>query len=74
MTIEFKPEYLLNLTDNIILDADSYKASHFAFLEKDTKTISEYIEARLGAKYDAVVVTGVQPFNKRYMMKPITHL
>ena len=72
MTIEFKPEYLLNLTDNIILDADSYKASHFTFLEKGTTNVFLYGEARTGAKFDAVVIDGFQGFNKRYMMKPVT--
>lgn len=70
--IEFKPEYLENLTENICLDADSYKASHFEFLEEDTKNIYAYIEARAGAKFDDVIISGIQGFNKRYMMKPVT--
>lgn len=70
--ITFKAEYLENLVENILLDADSYKASHFTFLEEGTTNIYAYIEARSGAKHDAVVISGIQSFNKRYMMKPIT--
>jgi nicotinamide phosphoribosyltransferase len=72
MNSTFKTEYLNNLTENMILDADSYKASHFAFLEDGTTDIRLYIEARTGAKHQAVVMAGIQAFNKKYMMKPIT--
>ena len=71
-TNSFKPEYLENLIENILLDCDSYKASHFAFLEEGTTVTRGYIEARVGAKYDNVKIFGIQGFNKRYMMKPIT--
>lgn len=68
----FKPEYLENLTENIIFNTDSYKTSHFMFLEDNTTNIYSYVEARIGAKYDNLTITGIQAFNKRYMMKPIT--
>jgi nicotinamide phosphoribosyltransferase len=71
-TIKFKPEYVQNLTENVLLDADSYKCSHFAFLEEGTTNISAYIEGRTGAKNDSLTIAGIQAFNKRYMMKPIT--
>ena len=63
---------LNNLTDNIILDTDSYKVSHYKFLEPNTESIYAYIEARIGAKYENIVAYGFQGFVKNYMLKPIT--
>lgn len=70
--LKFKPEYLENLTENLILDCDSYKTSHFKFLEDGTTDIYSYIEARTGAKSPEVVITGIQAFNKKYMMRQVT--
>lgn len=40
---------------NIIVDTDSYKASHFLQYPANTTNINSYIEAREGSAYDQVV-------------------
>lgn len=63
---------------NLILDTDSYKASHFLQYPKDTRTVSSYIESR-GVDKDSLIPNceetvffGLQAFMKKYLMKPIT--
>lgn len=59
---------------NIILNTDSYKASHFLQYPENTTNVSSYIEAR-GAKdpdFRRVVVFGIQMFIEKYLTKPIT--
>ena len=55
---------------NLILNADSYKTSHWLQYPPDTEYVSSYVEARKG-DYD-VVFFGLQAFIKDYLMTPIT--
>ncbi|HED4436133.1 TPA: nicotinate phosphoribosyltransferase [Pasteurella multocida] len=55
---------------NLILNTDSYKASHWLQYPPNTEYISYYIEAR-GGNFD-VLVFGLQAFIKEYLLKPIT--
>ncbi|MCR8922339.1 nicotinate phosphoribosyltransferase [Dasania sp. GY-MA-18] len=56
---------------NIILNADSYKASHFLQYPPNTAQVSSYIEAR-GGKFKDAVFFGLQMFIKEYLTKPIS--
>ena len=57
---------------NIILNVDSYKASHFLQYPPNTTQVSSYIEAR-GGKFDNAVFFGLQMFIKEYLRNPIGH-
>lgn len=57
--------------DNLILNTDSYKASHFNQYPPGTTHVSSYIEARTKAEV-GVVFFGLQMFIREYLMKPIT--
>ncbi len=57
---------------NMILNADSYKASHFLQYPENTTQVSSYIEAR-GGQYKQAVFFGLQMFIKQYLLTPITH-
>lgn len=56
---------------NIILNADSYKASHYLQYPQATTQVSSYIEAR-GGRFETAVFFGLQMFIKKYLTKPIT--
>ncbi|OZG74182.1 nicotinate phosphoribosyltransferase [Hahella sp. CCB-MM4] len=56
---------------NIILNVDSYKASHYLQYPPMTTQVSSYIEARGGQFKDAVFF-GLQMFIKEYLTSPIT--
>ena len=56
---------------NIILNADSYKASHFLQYPPGTTEVSSYIEAR-GGEFPEAVFFGLQMFIKEYLMHPVT--
>lgn len=56
---------------NILLNADSYKASHFLQYPENTTAVSSYIESR-GGVFDATVFFGLQMFLKQYLLKPFT--
>ena len=56
---------------NIILNTDSYKASHYLQYPKGTEHVFSYIESR-GGEYDHTVFFGLQAFIKEYLTKPIT--
>lgn len=58
------------MKDNIILQADSYKASQWVQYPEDTVAISSYIEARGGEKES--VFFGLQAFIKEHLLTPIT--
>lgn len=55
---------------NLILNTDSYKASHFLQYPEGTTHVSSYIEARDG-RYNEVLFFGLQAFIKEYLTKPI---
>ena len=56
---------------NLILNTDSYKASHYCQYPPGTKYISSYVEARSGA-YEGSVFFGLQAYIKKYLLSGIT--
>ncbi|MBB5017621.1 nicotinamide phosphoribosyltransferase [Chitinivorax tropicus] len=58
--------------DNILLNTDSYKASHFLQYPAGADAMFSYIESRGGA-WDKLVFFGLQSILKEYLGKPITH-
>ncbi len=60
-----------NMLNNLLLDVDSYKSSHWLQYPPKTQTVFSYIESR-GGKYDKTVFFGLQIFLKKYLSKPIT--
>lgn len=56
--------------NNLILNSDSYKTSHWVQYPAGSEYMSSYVEARRG-DYD-VVFFGLQAFIKEYLSKPIT--
>lgn len=57
--------------DNLILNTDSYKSSHYLQYPPGTQFVSSYIESR-GGDYQEIVFFGLQMFIKNYLLKPIT--
>lgn len=57
--------------DNIILNTDSYKASHWLQYPPGTTSMFSYIEAR-GGKHDRTVFFGLQYIIKRYLTQRVT--
>ena len=56
---------------NIILDTDSYKASHYLQYPANATEIFSYIESR-GGDYHNTVFFGLQYFLKEYLSTPVT--
>lgn len=56
---------------NILLDTDSYKASHWLQYPPGTTSMFSYIESR-GGLYDQTVFFGLQYYIKRYLTQRIT--
>ncbi len=56
---------------NIILDTDSYKASHFLQYPPRTTRLFSYLESR-GGKYPATRFFGLQYILKRYLSQKVT--
>ena len=50
----------LKISENPILNCDSYKITHWMFLEENTTYSTSYVEARAGAKFDETVFFGLQ--------------
>lgn len=67
MTIKMIPTNL----DNLILDADAYKPSHYLQYPADSEYAYTYVEPR-GGRFDEALVFGFQSFVKEYLSKPIT--
>lgn len=61
-----------NITQNPILNTDSYKTSHFGFMAPGTTRQYSYVEARKGGEYDSAVFFGLQRFIKTALLRPIT--
>lgn len=59
------------MNQNIILDTDSYKASHFLQYPPKTEALFAYLESR-GGKYDTTVFFGLQYLLAEYLTKPPT--
>lgn len=57
---------------NMILNTDSYKASHFAQYPKGTTHVSSYIESRGGELSKDGVFFGLQLFLEKYLTRRIT--
>ncbi|WP_444910933.1 nicotinate phosphoribosyltransferase [Microbulbifer sp. TRSA005] len=57
--------------ENLILNVDSYKASHYLQYPPGTEFISSYIECR-GGELSETVFFGLQAFIKQYLQRPIT--
>ena len=63
----------LKVSDNIILNADSYKISHWMFIEDNTHFSTSYIEARAGAEFPETVFFGLQYIlEETDFLKPVT--
>lgn len=59
------------MRDNIILDTDSYKASHFRQFPPGTERIFGYLESR-GGRYGSTLFFGLQYLIRKYLTAPIT--
>jgi nicotinamide phosphoribosyltransferase len=57
---------------NLILNTDSYKASHFLQYPPGTEEVSAYIESR-GGRFPHTLFFGLQTFIKQYLLTPITY-
>jgi len=56
---------------NLILNADSYKASHYLQYPSGAEYVSSYIECR-GGEFEQTVFFGLQAFIKQYLQNAIT--
>ncbi|WP_297925923.1 nicotinate phosphoribosyltransferase [uncultured Agitococcus sp.] len=56
---------------NILLNADSYKASHYVQYPANTTVVSSYIESR-GGMFEQTLFFGLQAFIKQTLLKPFT--
>ena len=56
---------------NLILNTDSYKASHYLQYPPDSHYVSSYIESR-GGEFQRTVFFGLQVFLRDYLSKPIS--
>mgnify|MGYP001589368764 CR=1 FL=1 len=57
--------------ESIIIDTDSYKASHWLQYPPKTTKVFSYIESR-GGRHDKTVFFGLQYYLKRYLETPVT--
>ena len=55
------------MQDNILLQTDSYKQTHWRMYPPGTSEIESYMEARRGGDYGHVVFFGLQYLLKRYL-------
>ncbi len=58
--------------DNLLLNTDSYKASHWLQYPPGTDATFFYVESR-GGVHDRTVFFGLQAILKEYLAKPVTH-
>jgi len=58
--------------DNLVLNTDSYKASHWLQYPPGTTGAFSYVESR-GGRYDRTVFFGLQAILKSQLGKPVTH-
>lgn len=64
--------YNTKISENVIMNCDSYKVSHFMYLEEGTTYSTSYIEARKGAEFDETVFFGLQYILETGFTKPVT--
>lgn len=62
----------MNTLNNLILNTDSYKTSHFKFMDEGTTTQFSYVEARKGGAYDRAVFFGLQPYIVNNLTQRVT--
>lgn len=62
----------MNHLDNLILNTDSYKASHWLQYPPNTQATFFYVESR-GGVYERTLFFGLQAILKEYLGKPVTH-
>ncbi len=62
----------MRMLENLLLNTDSYKASHWLQYPPGTDATFFYVESR-GGLYDRTVFFGLQAILKEYLSKPITH-
>ncbi len=62
----------MNYLDNLLLNTDSYKASHWLQYPPNTDATFFYVESR-GGLYDRTLFFGLQAILKNAFSKPITH-
>lgn len=58
--------------NNLLLNTDSYKASHWLQYPSGTDATFFYVESR-GGLYDRTLFYGLQAILKEYLSKPVTH-
>jgi nicotinamide phosphoribosyltransferase len=70
---------LLSNLISAVINADSYKVSHWSQYPEGTEYVSSYIEPRsskyakdFGEEYNYAVFFGLQAFIKEYLIKPVT--
>lgn len=64
-------KYVNGVENSIVVNTDSYKASHFLQYPDGTETVFSYIESR-GGKYDETLFFGLQMFLKEYLCRQVT--
>jgi nicotinamide phosphoribosyltransferase len=64
-------DFQVNLNDNLILNTDSYKFSHWAQLPPNTTALSEYLEAR-GGPFATSRFFGLQSILIRHLLRPVS--
>ncbi|HEX7816138.1 nicotinate phosphoribosyltransferase [Dyella sp.] len=62
----------MHYLDNLILNTDSYKASHWLQYPAGTEKTFFYVESR-GGDYDRTVFFGLQAILKEYLSRRVTH-
>jgi nicotinamide phosphoribosyltransferase len=62
----------MRMLENLLLNTDSYKASHWLQYPPGTDATFFYVESR-GGLYDRTVFFGLQAILKEYLSRPITH-
>ena len=62
----------MQFLNNLLLNTDSYKASHWLQYPPGTDATFFYVESR-GGLYDRTLFFGLQAILKEYLTKPITH-
>lgn len=58
--------------DNLLLNTDSYKASHWLQYPPDTDATFFYVESR-GGQYERTLFFGLQAIIKQSLLRPVTH-
>ena len=61
------------MNENIIMDIDSYKASHAVQYPPKTTSMFSYFEARKRSRYPNIVFFGLQYIIKRYLTQQVTY-